>query len=267
MPQITAARGTESGGADHANEEDTGKSTELSADDFKKKSERKNHRVRDAYNALGWRWESILQGFRPASTADEESILALIEIVDTVTLSESEDVVTWRWTTSEVFTVKSLYYFLQEGGVTATHFARLWKTKTPLKVKIFGWLVLLRKVLTKDNLSKRGWSGEVTCALCLDEPESIDHLFLNCYMTHELLGCLLPNKRSLRTCKSIGDLWKECSSKWGAMGRREAGILHAAWWAIWLERNRRILENNKLTARQVLADTRSLFGLWDSYCV
>lgn len=27
-----------------------------------------------------------------------------------------------------------------------------------------------------------------------------------------------------------------------------------------------IFENNKLTARQVLADIRSLYGLWDSYC-
>lgn len=39
-------------------------------------------------------------------------------------------------------------------------FSQLWKIKTSLKVKIFSWLVLKQRVLTRDNRLKRGWTGE-----------------------------------------------------------------------------------------------------------
>jgi zinc-binding in reverse transcriptase len=39
------------------------------------------------------------------------------------------------------------------------------------------WLVLQRKILTRDNLCKRGWLGDVNCVFC-SHSESINHLFL-----------------------------------------------------------------------------------------
>jgi hypothetical protein len=43
----------------------------------------------------------------------------------------------------------------------------------------FLWLVLHNKILTKDNLSKRNWKGNLNCVFC-GLPESIDHLFFQC---------------------------------------------------------------------------------------
>lgn len=99
-------------------------------------------------------------------------------MICTVTLANNGDEVRWRWSHVEAFTVKSLYTFLQDSGVTETKLVPIWKIKIPLKVKFFCWLVVRRKVLMKDNLLKRGWLGADTCDLCLDESENVNHLLL-----------------------------------------------------------------------------------------
>ncbi len=68
--------------------------------------------------------------------------------------SRGKDVILWRWAQSELFTVKTAYLFLQNGGVNVFFFDRLWSLKAPLKVKIFIWLVLKGRILTKDTLIK-----------------------------------------------------------------------------------------------------------------
>lgn len=74
---------------------------------------------------------------------------------------------------------------------------------------------------------KREWSGMTTCSLCLEESETVDHLFLNCYVASVLLGCFLPNKSFLRACALVDSLWNEFSGKWGAAGRKKSAILVA----------------------------------------
>jgi hypothetical protein len=54
----------------------------------------------------------------------------------------------------------------------------LWKSKLPQKIKIFIWLVVRNKILTKDNLKKRNWKGSQECCFCGGD-ESIDHLFFH----------------------------------------------------------------------------------------
>ena len=53
---------------------------------------------------------------------------------------------------------------------------RIWKDKIPAKIKIFLWLLSCNALVTKDNLQKRNWLGDPSCAFC-DCPESISHLF------------------------------------------------------------------------------------------
>ena len=55
----------------------------------------------------------------------------------------------------------------------------LWKTRLPQKIKVFLWLVRNKKILTKDNLFKRHWQGNLDCIFC-GLLESIDHLFFHC---------------------------------------------------------------------------------------
>lgn len=195
----------------------------------------KNQRVRDYYSSNGSLWHKILQRPTSGPPPDQESILQLKDLLYTITLTDNGDEAIWSWSNSDLFSVKSMYNFLQERGVKERRFAQLWSVKAPLKVKIFGWLVLLQKVLSKDNLVKRGWSGKISCVLCQDEPETIDHLFLNCYFSRTLWKCLLPSKQCLDTCATVGALWKLCSVKQGVGGRKEAATVVATWWITWLE--------------------------------
>lgn len=56
---------------------------------------------------------------------------------------------------------------------------RIWKLKTPLKIKFFLWYLRQGVILTKDNLAKRNWQGNQQCCFC-HENETIQHLFFDC---------------------------------------------------------------------------------------
>lgn len=61
---------------------------------------------------------------------------------------------------------------------------RIWKIKAPPRVKIFIWIMLRNKILTMDNLIKRGWQTPNRCILCKQAAESVQHLFATCpYVT------------------------------------------------------------------------------------
>ena len=79
----------------------------------------------------------------------------LKSIVDGIQLNDQHDRVRWTIGSSGKFKVKNLYLQLRS---TASHpFKLIWKFKFPLKIKKIVWLVLRNRILTKDNLLKRGW--------------------------------------------------------------------------------------------------------------
>jgi zinc-binding in reverse transcriptase len=89
------------------------------------------------------------------------------------------DICVWRWHSSGFFSVHSFYEWLDFGGVVSQEYDIVWKSKIPLKIKIFMWLVRRKRILTKDQLLKRGWQGDLSCIFC-GQLETIDHLLVNC---------------------------------------------------------------------------------------
>ena len=47
-----------------------------------------------------------------------------------------------------------------------------WKCFFQLKVCMFGWLLLHNRILTWDNLRRKGWFGPGFCVLCEMEEEN-----------------------------------------------------------------------------------------------
>ena len=60
---------------------------------------------------------------------------------------------------------------------------KLWTWNCPLKIKIFLWLLLEDKLLTWNNILKRGWQGPGLCLLCRGNEESTFHIFFQCPFT------------------------------------------------------------------------------------
>jgi hypothetical protein len=78
-------------------------------------------------------------------------------LIDDVQLRDEADRVKWKIGSSGKFRVKDLYLQLRVEGNFRQKF--LWKIKIPLKVRIFLWEILKNSILIKDNLLKRGWTG------------------------------------------------------------------------------------------------------------
>ena len=91
--------------------------------------------------------------------------------------THNSDNIAWRWNTSGSFTVRSIYQILNFRGVNDNKFAVVWELPIPPKIRIFVWLLLNNRILTKKNLSKRGRPGNLTCHFC-SEVEDTNHLFL-----------------------------------------------------------------------------------------
>lgn len=60
----------------------------------------------------------------------------------------------------------------------------------PWKISCFIWLALMNKLLTWDNLQKRGWTGPGICALCSRDEDSVQHLFFHCTIWKNVISIL-----------------------------------------------------------------------------
>ena len=60
-----------------------------------------------------------------------------------------------------------------------------------LKIKLFIWLSLERKIITWDNLQGRGWERPNICHLFLKELETVTHLLVNCIFTQQVWHIIL----------------------------------------------------------------------------
>jgi zinc-binding in reverse transcriptase len=73
-----------------------------------------------------------------------------------VIFNEYEDIYIWRWKTNGIFSTNSCYSWLEFGGIRHNSFNLIWSAYIPLKIKILLWLVKQNKILTKDNLGRKG---------------------------------------------------------------------------------------------------------------
>ena len=97
----------------------------------------------------------------------------------------------WHFTNNGKFTVKSGYqveriYPDREripsfiGPMVDVLKAFCWKIRCPPKMKHFLWQLISGCIAAKKNLQARGMQGEICCARCGAEEESINHVFFEC---------------------------------------------------------------------------------------
>ena len=66
----------------------------------------------------------------------------------------------------------------------------LWNSSLPRKIGCFIWLVQKNRILTWDNLQKRGKNGPGICVLCLNNEETVLHLFTRCPIWISIQGII-----------------------------------------------------------------------------
>ena len=95
----------------------------------------------------------------------------------------------WKLKKSGIFSVHSLHEAIW--GAPTNSFPRksVWCTKAPKRVSFFVWTITWGKILTCDNLIKRGFSLVGWCCMCKCNWETVSHLLVHCefFMTYEAL--------------------------------------------------------------------------------
>ena len=56
----------------------------------------------------------------------------------------------------------------------------VWNPVVPPKIEVFAWETAWGKVLTLDQLKRRGMTFANRCFLCDEDEENIDHLVIHC---------------------------------------------------------------------------------------
>jgi hypothetical protein len=108
-------------------------------------------------------------------------------------ISDGSDILRWGYSPMGMFTVKEAY-FLHENFHTQPKehiWNIIWKSKLWPKISTFLWLMVQNRILTWDNLRKRGFIGPSICHLCQQQEETMEHIFNQCPLSGES-GIRLP---------------------------------------------------------------------------
>ena len=87
-----------------------------------------------------------------------------------------------------------LYLKLCQGS-PRKHFSEIWGIAVSLKIRVFLWQLVRKRLPSSDNICRRRGPASGRCALC-DEPEDTNHIFFGCTLARflwsavrELLSC------------------------------------------------------------------------------
>ena len=150
----------------------------------------------------------------------------------------------WKLSPDKGFQVKSYYKELSSMGVGCFPWKSIWKTKVPPRVGFFSWIAAMGKILTADNLRRRGLVLVSWCCMCKAYGESVDHLILHCSFAKELWDMIFTLFRihwvMPRRVVDMFACWQ------GSLGLHQniviwKAIPYCVMWCIWRERNVRNL--------------------------
>lgn len=128
-------------------------------------------------------------------------------------------------------------------------FNRIWKSWAIWKASNTAWKIMKGRIATADELQKCGVSAGsnfLSCKLCLEESESISHLFFSCKMVVSLWSSILKWLGMAMVLHSDSIIhflqFSECLGK-GKLCKITSTLWIITVWSIWNLRND-VLFNN-----------------------
>lgn len=180
-----------------------------------------------------------------------------------VHFNSEHDTILWNLEPTWIYTSKAAYRVLTSVGRTKCLNGKLcftWKCPVPPTVKIFIYLVLNDKILTKNILNRRGMLVNLRCALCFScQRETTLHLFFCCPYAIAIwrkVSSILQTK-----IMSIADSIQDWTRSWATV-KQGIGMKCKTWatsfvctvWHIWKQRNMVLFEENE-TNPNIVADS------------
>lgn len=166
-----------------------------------------------------------------------------------IKIRTGNDILRWGKTIRGTYTVKEAYYKLVEGEREegTVEWNRIWEGKWRPKVTLFAWLVCRGRILTWDNIQKRGKYGPSRCNLCRKENETQEHLLNKCSYAQSLWEEI---RRLFGRTKRDPNKIKNTLIQWGR-GNYQSKLVSRIWnlmpgfviWTVWKERNKSIFRD------------------------
>ncbi|KAK1312463.1 hypothetical protein QJS10_CPA07g00560 [Acorus calamus] len=193
-----------------------------------------------------------------------------------ISLRESvEDTVGWKIHPNLPFSVSRCYDWLRSDRipceVTARKFNEVWRTKAPLKVHVFLWMMFQDKLLTKVYRAK--WSDDdPRCPICLGGQETSEHIMIHCSTAQQIWGimrsvCGMPtNFHTLEELWAAGKHLKHPQDN-SVKAKVTQLFVPAVTWALWLARNHFLFRGMKVYIENVWEMVTHLIREWGLYCV
>ncbi|XP_057426327.1 uncharacterized protein LOC130719735 [Lotus japonicus] len=203
-----------------------------------------------------FRWKERL------SSALEGQLNSLLSIVTCFkpTLGVKDS---WKWIKEGRgnYSVSSAYESIFAGAITTDKptFKLLWKVAAPSNALALGWKLILNRIQTKDNLSRRNIQiADSSCALCLAVEESAAHLFFSCRFAWEVWSCILKwlGMTSVLPASPEDHFLQFC---WDLSPKIRAGlstIWLAVVWETWNGRNAKIFNEKECTSAEIFDQAR-----------
>ena len=129
----------------------------------------------------------------------------------------------------------------------------IWGVHAPRRVAFFAWSASWVRILTIDNLMRRGYQLAGWCCMCRQDGETINHLLIHCDLAFGLWSFVF---------RTFGILWVlpgcvlDLFFGWyNGLGKIHSKVWNVVppclLWTLWWERNSRIFENTECTDSQL----------------
>ena len=158
-------------------------------------------------------------------------------------------------TSDGIYSVASGYLSLL-GRMEKPIWAKAWIPRLTPKINIFFWLLLQDKILTLDNLAKRGQTIPNRCNLYKHDLETVNHLFIHCPYSSKVWNQLTTDL-GFNWCPlaCIQDFFYQWRSHHQVLNSQlmSSWIFPHFWWGIWKERKNRIFRDRE-TPKFIIAE-------------
>lgn len=187
--------------------------------------------------------------------------------------SDGEDHISWKWDSHGVYTAKSAYQILCMGGKIKCAFMYVWAAKITPSAKIFAYLALRDRILTRERLRSRGMQTPRMCVCCSNCPvESLAHLLFLCPFAVEVWFHIATslNRHIMKVAGTVTLIWQkswEMVKSQGGMSKRDwVSRFVCTMWNIWKNRNCIIFRNQGLPATLLASRIMDEMRLWIVHC-
>lgn len=193
--------------------------------------------------------------FQPVLTEEaEDQLTNITHDLNSVSLTDGPDNSSWKPSNQGLFSVRSAYFAICDEPRIRTVTNRIWTLRVPPRFAVFAWLMCNDKVLTAQNMRRRGFHIVGICYICRMNDETTEHLFNSCVGTraiHEQVHVEMGLAKRLTPATDLIDAITDTTRS-----KKDRATILITHFVIWRERCNRIFNEKTSTAQELVSQIR-----------